>query len=618
MSEIQTTDSVPGIPDGHIGNGIGQADTPMGSYAEGLAAASADEAIWARRSRLASNARLICFVVFVVSAWLAFGTRVLGAIWITLPSLAFVVLIIAHDRILRREARASRVRRFFEEGIARLEDRWSGQGDAGDRYRDPSHPYAEDLDVFGTGSLFELLATTRTATGNDRLASWLQEPADAETIRRRQAAVRELRPRLDLRLRMALAGDESSSTTQQEALEAWASTPAAALPRSIFFLALAATSLSIASIALWIFTASGPAPLLGALLLQSMLALALRSRVGPVLAAAETPVQSLARTASLLGCIESEHFDAPLLAKLRAELETTGRPPSGELETLHRLVDRRDARANQFFAPIAALLMWGTHVALALENWRARCGPRLAVWVEAAGEIEALCALSSFAYENPENPFPEIIQGDPIFDGEALGHPLLPTDRCVRNDLRLGHRPQALIMSGSNMSGKSTMLRTVGCNTILALAGAPVRAKRLRLSPLHIAASIRIVDSLQEGQSHFMAEITRLRQVVEISRGSPPALFLLDEILHGTNSHDRRIGAQAVIKGLVEHGALGIVTTHDLALTQIVPESAGRLDNVHFEDHLEAGAMYFDYALREGIVEKSNALELMRSVGLDV
>ncbi len=594
------------------------ANTAADSYAEGLSAASLDEAIWAGRSRIASNARLVCFVAFVVVGWLAFGTHSLGAIWIALPSLAFIVLVIAHDRILRREERASRVRRFFEEGIARLEDRWAGRGDSGDRYRDPNHPYAEDLDVFGTGSLFELLATTRTATGNDRLASWLQEPADADTIRRRQAAVSELRPRLDLRLRMALAGDESSSTIQQDALEAWASAPAAALPRSIFFLALTATCLSISSIALWIFTTSGPTPLLGSLLFQSILAFGLRSRVSPILAAAETPVQSLARTASLLECIESERFDAPLLAELSAELETTGRPPSGELESLHRLVDRRDARANQFFAPIAALLMWGTHVALALENWRARCGPRLPIWIEAAGEIEALCALSSFAYENPEDPFPEIVEGEPIFDGEALGHPLLPSHRCVRNDLRLSRHPQALIMSGSNMSGKSTMLRTVGCNTILALAGAPVRATRLQLSPMHIAASIRIVDSLQEGQSHFMAEVTRLRQVVEISRESPPALFLLDEILHGTNSHDRRIGAEAVIKGLVEHGALGIVTTHDLALTEIVPESAGRLDNVHFEDHLEGGVMHFDYSLRKGVVEKSNALELMRSVGLDV
>ena len=221
-----------------------------------------------------------------------------------------------------------------------------------------------------------------------------------------------------------------------------------------------------------------------------------------------------------------------------------------------------------------------------------------------------------------------------VIDGRALGHPLLPRAACIRNDLALeaiaadrtpeagerdpSARPQALVMSGSNMSGKSTMLRTVGCNAVLAFAGAPVRARSLRLSPLRIAASIRIVDSLQAGQSHFMAEIVRLRQVVEIASGEPPALFLLDEILHGTNSHDRRIGAQAVIEGLIAKGALGVVTTHDLALTRMVPESDGRLANVHFEDHLEAGRMEFDYRLRDGVVEKSNALELMRSIGLDV
>jgi hypothetical protein len=423
-----------------------------------------------------------------------------------------------------------------------------------------------------------------------------------------------------MRLEMALAGDEAGSATQREALEAWASAPAAALSRTISFLALGASALSLSGIATWIFTQSGPVPFVLAIVLQGLFALSIRSRVLPVLAAADTPVGSLARTASLLACVENESFQCSRLAELRRELETTGRPPSGELEILRRLVDRRDARQNQFFAPIAALLMWGTHAALALETWRARCGPRLAVWIDTAGEIEALCALAGYAYEHPEDPFPEIVDVEqgPLFEGKALAHPLLASKKAVRNDLSLGTSPQALVMSGSNMSGKSTMLRTVGCNTILALMGAPVRAEHLRISPLRIAASIRIVDSLQEGQSHFMAEIMRLRQVVDISRGSPPAIFLLDEILHGTNSHDRRIGAQAVLQGLVEYGALGIVTTHDLALTEIVPPSAGLLDNVHFEDHLENGHMEFDYALRTGVVKKSNALELMRSVGLDV
>ncbi len=592
--------------------------TARATYEDGLARAIARHDHWSRRARLVSNARLACFAALLGVAWLAFGTRAIDRAWLLLPLAVFVVLIVVHDRCLRHEAREQRVRRFFEDGLARLDHAWAGRGDPGDRYRDPHHPYAQDLDVFGTGSLFELLATTRTRGGSDRLAQWLCEPADPHTIRERQAAIEELRPRLAMRLEMAIAGDESGSATQQAALESWAAAPAAALPRVVFPLAMAASMVSLGGLALWIFGGVGPAPFLAAISVQGVFALALRGRVRPVLAAAEAPVGSLARTASLLACVEDERFDSPLLARLGRELETTGRTPSGELEALRRLVDRRDARNNQFFAPIAALLMWGTHAALALERWRARCGPRLSVWIESASEIEALCALASYAFENPDDPFAEIVEPGPIFEGEGLGHPLLPAERAIRNDLRLGERPRALVMSGSNMSGKSTMLRTVGCNTILALAGAPVRARRLRISPLRIAASIRIVDSLQEGQSHFMAEIMRLRQVVEISRGSPPALFLLDEILHGTNSHDRRIGAEAVIKGLVEHGALGIVTTHDLALTQIVPESEGRLENVHFEDHLEDGVMEFDYRLRPGIVEKSNALALMRSVGLDV
>ncbi len=603
-----------------------RSDAPRPTYEAGLTGARSEEAAWQRRSSLASNARLACFLLLAGAGWMAFGTHALPRFAVVPPLVAFVALVIVHDRILRRAARATRVRCFYEDGLARLDDAWVGRGDTGARYLDPAHPYAPDLDVFGPGSLFELLATTRTSPGSDRLAAWLAEAAPPDEVRARQAAVAELRPRLAMRLDMALAGDEAGSTEAQEALERWAAAPAAGLPRVLSLLAIVASALSFGGIGLWIGTGAGPVPFVAALLLQAGLALAFRGRVQPVLAAAETPVEALARTAALLACVERESFESPLLARLVESLRTTGRPPSGELDALQRLVDRRDARQNQFFAPIAALLMWGTHTALALEAWRARCGPRLAVWVAAAGEIEALCALAGYAYEHPDDPFPEIVDEGPVFEGEALGHPLLPSARCVRNDLRLGSpeatsdpgTPRALVMSGSNMSGKSTMLRTVGCNTILALAGAPVRATRLRLSPLRITASIRIVDSLLDGRSHFMAEIVRLRQVVEISRGQPPALFLLDEILHGTNSHDRLIGAEAVIRGLVEHGALGIVTTHDLALTRMVESSEGRMANVHFEDHLEEGEMEFDYHLRTGIVEKSNALALMRSVGLDV
>jgi len=199
-----------------------------------------------------------------------------------------------------------------------------------------------------------------------------------------------------------------------------------------------------------------------------------------------------------------------------------------------------------------------------------------------------------------------------------MGHPLISEQRNVRADLLLGDEPGVMIVSGSNMSGKSTLLRTVGVNVVLALAGAPVRAASLRLSPLQVGASIRIQDSLQAGASRFYAEIKRLRQIVELTNGGRPVLFLLDEILHGTNSHDRQIGGERVVRGLIERGAIGLITTHDLALARIADDLGARAANVHFEDHLEDGQMRFDYRLRPGVVQHSNALELMRSVGLDV
>ncbi len=217
------------------------------------------------------------------------------------------------------------------------------------------------------------------------------------------------------------------------------------------------------------------------------------------------------------------------------------------------------------------------------------------------------------------DPFPELVEKGPFFEGEDLGHPLIPESSLVRNDLRLGDDLRLFVVSGSNMSGKSTLLRTVGTNVILALAGAPVRARRLVLSPLSLGASIRIQDSLQEGISRFYAEIQRLRQIMDLSEeGSRPLLFLLDEILHGTNSHDRRIGAEAVVRGLVDRGAVGLITTHDLALSRVADSLAPAAANVHFVDHLEDGKVLFDYRLRPGVVTKSNALDLMRSIGLEV
>ena len=285
-------------------------------------------------------------------------------------------------------------------------------------------------------------------------------------------------------------------------------------------------------------------------------------------------------------------------------------------------MDLVDARHNQVFLPIAWLLSLGTQLAFRLEAWRAENGVALADWLDVLAEVEALSCLAARAADHPEDPFPVIVDdGATVYEGKALAHPLLPRDVAVANDVHLAtsdDAPQAFLVSGSNMSGKSTLMRTVGVNAVLAFAGAPVQAASLRLSPLALAASIRIHDSLQEGASRFYAEIARLKQVVDLTEGNAPVLFLLDEILHGTNSEDRRVGAAAVVTQLVARGAIGMVSTHDLALASMADAPDSRIVNVHFEDQVVDGKMAFDYQLRPGVVERSNAIALMRLVGLDV
>jgi len=335
--------------------------------------------------------------------------------------------------------------------------------------------------------------------------------------------------------------------------------------------------------------------------------------------------RDLSLLARVLACLERPTFHTNRLRELQSQLAETGKggrglPPSQQIAELGNLLDLLNSRKNQLFAPIALLLLWGTQMAFAIERWRARSGAHIKDWLAVVGEFEALCALATYAYENPEDPFPEIVTDKVCYDGEGLAHPLLPLprERRVRNDFRLGGDLRLLVVSGSNMSGKSTYLRTIGINAVLALAGAPVMALRMRVSPLVLGATLRIQDSLQAGHSRFYAEILRVRQVVDLSRGPLPLLFLLDEIFAGTNSHDRRLGAEAVVRGLVDAGAIGLITTHDLSLTHIAEQLAPHADNVHFADHFVDGKMIFDYRLQPGVVRNSNALALMRAVGLEV
>lgn len=571
----------------------------------------------ARRAATISNARLGVFLLGAGVAFAVFGPTGLQLAWLAPPALAFAVLVVVHDRVLRARKRAERAAAYYEAGLARLDHSGEAPGCEADPST-PEHLYAEDLDLFGRGSLFALISRARTSSGEARLAGWLLAPATPQEVRSRQGAVAELRERLDLRERLALVGEEVAPRLHPERLVAWGSR-LDRKPRGRERLLSVALPLLSAAAALGWTLGAGPLPWLAGLLVQSVWAWRRRPRVRECIEGVEQIGPELDLLAELLAQLEGESFESTRLAGLREAVQSHGLPPSRQIRRLRRLRDLLDARRNQFFAPLGALLLFTTQTALAIEAWRAACGPLLARWVEAVADLEALCSLATQAFEHPDDPFPEILaEAGPRFEAEGLGHPLLPEAGCVRNDVLLSGELQVLVVSGSNMSGKSTLLRSVGTNAVLALAGGTVRARRLALSPLAVGASIRIHDSLLEGASRFYAEITRLRAITERAEGELPVLFLLDEMLHGTNSHDRRIGAEAVVRSLVARGALGLVTTHDLALAEIADTLAPRAANVHFEDHLEAGRISFDYRMRPGVVTRSNALALMRAVGLEV
>jgi len=590
---------------------------PRGAYAERLESRRQAVARLEQRHHKMGNLRLMVFLSAAVLAWLAWGRDALSAFWLGVPAAVFVCLIVTHERVLRARRAAGRAVAHYERALARLDGQWAGHGETGERFLDHTHPYAADLDLFGQGSLFELMSSARTRMGEETLAGWLLDGAEPAQVRARHEAVTELRSMLDLREDLAVLGEDVRTGVHPAELAAWGELPPLLESPGARVVAFAIPCLVAVSAVLW-GALGWRDPFFAMLAAVAIFIARYRRRVARVVEAVEQPAHDLALLASVLARLERERFTSARLVELRAALDVAGQPPSARIARLNRLIEMLDSRDNPFMKAVGPLMLWTEQLAFAIEAWRRLSGRALRRWLDAVGEIEALCALAAYAYEHPADAFPEFESGAACFEGEELAHPLLDRGRVVPNSVRLGGDLHVLIVSGSNMSGKSTLLRTVGINAVLSQAGAPVCARRLRLSRLALGASIRTLDSLQDGTSRFYAEIKRLHQIMELTAGPLPVLFLLDELLHGTNSHDRRIGAEAIVRGLVERGAIGLVTTHDLALAQVAEALAARAANVHFEDQFENGRMTFDYRLHAGVVEKSNALELMRSVGLEV
>jgi hypothetical protein len=592
-------------------------DDPRAEYERRLAERRERIAALDRITLLISNARLILAAAGAILLWLAFVRAALSPVYPLAAGVAFGGLAFVHARQLNRFERAQAAERVYLRGLDRLADRWAGAGRDGAAFA-ADHPYARDLDLFGPGSLFERLNTARTEAGETTLAAWLSGAAATGEAHARQGAIDELRPMLDFREDVAVLASESP-VGRTGLLAAWAQGPPTRFPAALPVLLAALAAITLA-LALAVYQDKMLPDLLVLWAAASVgIAAIWRKPFHHVLHAIDTPDRDLGLVSELLARLESQRFTSPRLVALHAALLTDGVPPSRRIARLRSLVSWLDSTHNLLFAPIAYVLLLRQQLAIAIARWHEAYGPAIADWLRAIGEAEAFAAFATYAYERPGDPFPDLADAGALFDAEALAHPLLPQATAVRNDVRLGGGgPRVIVLSGSNMSGKSTLLRTIGVNAVLALAGAPVAAQRLRLSPLVLGATLHVEDSLQAGHSRFYAEILRLRTIVDAARGPVPLLFLLDEILHGTNSYDRRIGAEGIVRALVGFGAIGLITTHDLALAELPQTLGPQAINMHFEDRLENGRMTFDYRLRPGVVEHSNALALMRAVGLDV
>ena len=569
-----------------------------------------------------SNLRLGVFLVGVLVMGLAFRSDVLSWIYVAPPLLAFAALVIWHEVVVRRMRRELLLRDYYQAGLDRLEGVYPGAGSTGDTLVAADHVYARDLDIVGEQSLFHRLNGTHTSGGELALAKFLTEPCTSGEVRARQAAVAELRPRLDLREQFALHAPQVQADVRPRALVEWAEGKRPYLRPGVYGLVIGATVASAGLLLLSLYLSFWPA-LAGILAVDLAILALFKHTIQRVTSDLALPSRELRVLGQVLGLIEQEKFETGMLAQLQQAVGRDGVAASVAIKRLDSLNHLLELQGNQMFIPLGIVLFWPLHVAAATDRWRRRHGAAVGDWLEAVGVFEAVQSVATYAYEHPEDAVPEIggtvaTGEDFVLEAEGLAHPLLAPGEAIPNDVRLGSDQRLLIISGSNMSGKSTLMRTIGINVVLAQAGAPARATRFVWTPCALGATMRVHDSIHNGTSRFYAEILRLRQILDLAEGELPVLFLLDELLHGTNSHDRAIGAAAVLRGLLVRGAAGVITTHDLAITHLATGELSAARNMHFEDHFEGAELKFDYTLRDGVVRKSNALELMRRIGLKI
>ena len=566
-----------------------------------------------------SMLRLTLFIAGVAGIYFFFSQTPLLIICICLTFLPLFILVKIHNRFFIRKEWLETQARIIQEELQALSGDYSSFED-GKEYVNPEHPYSFDLDIFGRRSLFQSINRTCTFFGKDRLAKWLQNHLHKKTsIEKRQEMVREISEHTLFREQFRVAGlVHHGQSSDAEKIQAWSQSPAQYLHAGwvkafIWGVPVINSLLLITSLIGWTsFSCLGLS--FGIFLVLSF---GIIKRATYIQETYGKQLKSLNGYARLIALAKAEDWKSAGMLELMERFNLNGQSPVQALQQLSKELDRLDLRNNQFlYVLLEGSIFFQLQEIVRIERWKVRYGQHISEWLETVGELDALCSLGTFAYNHPQYTYPELTEKPFCFLATQMGHPLMPVSQCVKNDATIPSRPFFLIITGANMAGKSTYLRTIGVNYLLACIGAPVCCEKLKLHPNQLITSLRTSDSLSDNESYFFAELKRLKRIIDLLNQGQQLFIILDEILKGTNSMDKQKGSFDLIRQFMQLKANGIIATHDLLLGSLIKQFPEEIRNYCFEADIKDNELTFSYKLREGVAQNMNACFLMKKMGI--
>lgn len=555
----------------------------------------------------------------IIGVWQLSGTSILITIIIAATALTGFLLLLSKDISNNRRIHITEnLILINQEEVESLEHRYL-QFPEGKEFLQNNHPYATDLDITGHASLFQYICRACSEAGQATIAQWLSTAANKETILLRQEAVKELCQQPAWRQQLRAAGlDKKISTSLSEKINNWISQPVQFINNPFWkYIRLLLPAIALSALLLNITSYLPDQYFYPIILTQAALAFAITKKTLPAQKGLGRITEELQSLQYTLSCIEDKEMQSPLLQSIRSKVRSGHESSASSIRQLKKIMDRIDYRLNPLiYLPLNIFLCWDLQQVWHLEKWRKKQQAGISGWFESLAEAEALSSFANLAFNHPNWTYPVISAEHGRFTASQLGHPLIPQQRMVTSDFSTQSTGHINVITGSNMAGKSTFLRSTGINIVLALAGAPVYATAMEVSVMKVMSSMRISDNLEENTSTFYAELKKLRDIIEAVQRKEPVFLLLDEILRGTNSADRQAGSQALIRQLLADNAVGMIATHDLALTKMAEEFPDRLTNYHFDVQVNGEELWFDYKLKTGICTSMNASLLMKKIGI--